>query len=48
MDMQVWMALTIVIYIPISVLVAFLDKKKGIFWGKNVFIVESFIFLGEN
>jgi len=46
--MQVWMALTIVIYILINVLVALLDKKEGIIWGKNVFIVQSLIFLGEN
>jgi hypothetical protein len=37
MGMQVWMALTIVIYIPISVLVAFLDKKKGYFGEKMFF-----------
>jgi hypothetical protein len=23
-------------------------QKEGIFWGKNVFIVESLIFFGEN
>jgi hypothetical protein len=47
--MQVWMSLTIVIYILISVLVAFLDKKKGFLGEKNVFLVESLIiFLGEN
>ncbi len=45
---DVCMSLTIVIYILISVLVAFLDKKKGFFWEKNVFLVESSNFLGEN
>ncbi len=42
---DVWMSLTIVIYILTSVLVAFLDKKKGFFGKKNVFPVESLIFL---
>jgi hypothetical protein len=32
--MQVWMSLTIVIYILISVFVTFLDKKKGFFGEK--------------
>jgi hypothetical protein len=33
---DLWMSLTIVIYILISVLVAFLDKKKG-FLGEKMF-----------
>jgi hypothetical protein len=47
--MEVWMSLTIVIYILISVFLAFLEKKKGFFGKKNVFLVESLIFfLGGN
>jgi hypothetical protein len=34
---ELWMSLTIVIYILISVFVAFLDKKKGFFGGKKCF-----------
>jgi hypothetical protein len=40
--------LTIVIYILISVLVGFFGQKEGIFWEKNVFLVESSMFFGEN
>ncbi len=46
MGMQVWMALTIVIYILISVLVAFLDKKKG-FFGEKMFFWLKVRFLGR-
>jgi len=45
--MEVWMSLIIVIYILISVFVAFSDKKKGFFGEKNVFLVESLIFFFE-
>jgi hypothetical protein len=39
-NLDVW---TIVAYILITVLVALLDKKKGFFGGKNVFLVENLI-----
>jgi hypothetical protein len=43
MGMQIWMSWTIVAYILKTVLVALLDKKKGFFLGKNVFLVENLI-----
>jgi len=46
MGMQIWMSWTIVIYILPSVWVACLDKKKGFFWGKNMFFSWNFAFFG--
>jgi hypothetical protein len=37
MGMQILMSWTIVAYILITVLVAFLDKKNGFFWEKVFF-----------
>jgi hypothetical protein len=45
MGMQIWMSWTIVIYMLLSVWVACLNKKEGIFFGKkNVFVVENLFY----
>jgi hypothetical protein len=38
---DVWMSLTIVILHPDQCFGCFFAQKEGIFWEKNVFLVES-------